>query len=233
MTMEILITALAKGAVGKFAAYPLNTILGYLIDQVTAQEEKLSSFEQKLDQHITNPFRVGQVYLEEARNAPNQARQREHLNRALEAFISVSQVQLPGYPLLPIKAQFYVGVCYDLLSDEKNALRWYNKSFQAADKIYQAHRGMRSGLQSFTNEWGELTGSKTGGEKVLYGALDKVFGGIDWLTDNLLKRKAARDQERMWANFVAIGREVTDFRRYVSELLAARNRNLNRPLLFE
>ena len=70
------------------------------------------------------------VFLEEAKHAPTSAARRENLVEAKRQFIAASQVDLPRYPLLPIKATFYVGVCHDLLHDGPNALRWYEKSHE-------------------------------------------------------------------------------------------------------
>jgi tetratricopeptide (TPR) repeat protein len=216
MTVEDLISALARGAVGKFAPYPLNTILGYLIDQVSTQEEKLSSFELKLDEHITSPFRVGRVYLEEARNAPDRNRQREHLNKALEEFIRASQIRLSGYPLLPIKAQFYVGVCYDLLSDDRNALRWYQKSYQSNERIYQSFPRGRIPHKI------RIAEPKSGVDKALFGAIDLIFNGVEWLDEGLIHRKRSKELDQSLERLKSIGRETAEFRKSLSALLASR-----------
>ena len=66
MSWQKLATALIKGAVGTYAAYPVNVVLGYLIDQVVAQESELARLERKIDELLFNHFRVGRRFLEQA-----------------------------------------------------------------------------------------------------------------------------------------------------------------------
>lgn len=145
MDIEKLIIELAKAGAKELAPFPINTILIWTIEDITKQEKMLSTFEQMLERHVKNmernlitPFKEGKVYLEEAGNALNQEEQKQFIRTARERFVVISQLDLPEYPLLPIKARFYIGVCYDLLSDGQNALRWYLKAHDLAVKTIVA-----------------------------------------------------------------------------------------------
>lgn len=139
MNVEKLFIELAKAGAKEFTPFPFNTILVFLIEDITKQEDMFSHFEKKFERHIRNvekqlttPFKEGKVYLEEAGFASVQEEREKYIRTAREKFITVSQISLPQYPLLPMMACFYVGVCYDLLTDNANALRWYKKSHTLA-----------------------------------------------------------------------------------------------------
>lgn len=140
MAIEKLIVELAKGTAKQYAPFPFNTVLVYLIEEVTQQKKELSSLEKKLGQYMIAPFEIGRVYLEEAKHAPTQSGKRENLAEARKQFITATQVDLQNYPLIPIKSSFYVGVCYDLLNDGKNALRWYEKSHSMVGEAVSHYR---------------------------------------------------------------------------------------------
>lgn len=138
MAIESLFIELAKTSVKELTPFPVSTVLIYLIDELTQQENSLSRLERKLEDHMIAPFKVGKVYLDEARHAPDERTRRENVTAAKREFITVSQVNLPNYPMLPVKTNFYIGVCYDLLSENKSAVRWYEKAHQLiVDMIIQ------------------------------------------------------------------------------------------------
>jgi hypothetical protein len=84
---------------------------------------------------MITPFRTGATYLEEALHASTTRGQRQHINKALDAFITASHLDLPDFPFILIQAQFFVGVCYELLEDRSNAFRWwYEKAYASAIK---------------------------------------------------------------------------------------------------
>lgn len=132
MSIQGLIAELAKWATDEIAPRPLNVVLRYLIDQVVEQGESISRLEKMLGQHITNPFRAGAIYLEEANSAFDEQSQRDNLKKAIDSFIAVAQLDTTDFPLVAVKSQFYIGVCYDLLGERGVAIRWYERSYKSA-----------------------------------------------------------------------------------------------------
>ena len=132
MSTQKLIAELAKWATDEIAPRPLNIVLKYLIDQVVEQGEGINRLEKLLGQHITNPFRAGAIYLEEANSAFDEQSQRDNLKKAIDSFIAVAQLDTTDFPMVAVRSQFYIGVCYDLLGDRGAAIRWYERSYKSA-----------------------------------------------------------------------------------------------------
>lgn len=130
MAARDLLVELAKGGVKKFAPFPVDVFILYFINELTMQGRIMMSLDQKLDQHIVAPFNKGKLLIGEARNATSSQEKKEFIVNARSEFFSAVSIMLPEYPILPVRARVYVGVCYDLLSNPNNALRWYRKAYQ-------------------------------------------------------------------------------------------------------
>lgn len=137
-----LMFVLAKGAGKAAVSHYFPDILPSLSDEMNEQRERLQQIQQelktvgrKLDDHITIPIKTGMEYIEEARYTRDEARKREHIQKARDEFMSVSNLQPSSFPLVPIKARFYVAVCHDLLGEREHALRWYEKSYRLATQV--------------------------------------------------------------------------------------------------
>ncbi len=139
MSTQKLIAELAKWATDEITPRPLNIVLKYLIDQIVEQGKNINQLEKSLGQHITNPFRTGTIYLEEANSAFDEQSQRDNLKKAIDSFIAVAQLDTMDFPIVAVKSQFYIGACYDLLGERGAAIRWYERSYKSAldetDKI--------------------------------------------------------------------------------------------------
>ena len=134
--MKKIVTGLLIDGVKLTTIYPFNTLLVNLIELVAEQEGQMSSLEFKLDQHMTNPFKVGKQLLEEASYATSKEEQQQLIKDSRRAFLEVTELDLPGYRLLPIQACLNVGLCYQLLSERENSIRWYKKAFEQLTKAY-------------------------------------------------------------------------------------------------
>lgn len=146
MRVQKLVAELLKEAVKESLPFPLSTVLNYLVDEVAKDHDtiarlgqKVATLDRKLDQHIIASYKTGLVYLEEAQHAPTRSAEQRYLHDAQKEFIAATQIELPSYPMLPLKAHFYVGVCHDLLADTKNALRWYEKAHKLIVSYIRSH----------------------------------------------------------------------------------------------
>lgn len=151
MTIQALITTLAKETVNKIVPYPSNAILNYLIAQVEEQQKTLEKVAQRQKHHMTVPFRNGLLYLQELKYISDEVRQRENLTKALDAFITISHLPTSDFALVPVMAQFYVGVCYELLLDTNNALRWYKKAYHSTIEYKFNTKNSTEGLLGIRN----------------------------------------------------------------------------------
>lgn len=137
MSIEKLFIELAKGATKEYTPFPINVMLTYLIDAVANQEERVSSLELKLEQHMIQPFYNAHTFLADALNASSKNTREDLVTQARNAFVLAWNTELPEYPFLPIYAAFYAGVCYDLLYESKIALTWYKRAHQKALGLFR------------------------------------------------------------------------------------------------
>ena len=94
-------------------------------------QKNLNEHISTVNKEIQKSFRVGRQYLEEAKHAEKKWQKKSNVKQAKRYFIEASQSDLPSDPLLPAKASAFVGICYDLLEDSKNARRWYSQAHNA------------------------------------------------------------------------------------------------------
>ena len=132
MSMQRLVAELAKWAADEVTPRPLNIVLRYLIDQIVEQGKNINQVEKLVGQHITNPFQNGLIYLEEATSAFDEQSRSENLRKAIDSFIPVARLDPTDFPMVAVKSQFYIGVCYELLGERNAAIRWYERSYNFA-----------------------------------------------------------------------------------------------------
>lgn len=109
-------------------------IAGHLIDSIDTQEKEIDKLKNLVTAQVTNPLRTGKDYLDDAKHAPDLDAQQEYVKKAQDQFRKVSTFtdsELPDTPLLPIESMIWVGVCFDLNADHRNALRWYQKAHES------------------------------------------------------------------------------------------------------
>lgn len=99
-------------------------------------QKELKIIRNNQNEQMINPIKTGLVYMEEASFCyDDKALQNEYIWKAIHEFISVSKMDSLDLPLVPVKASFYVGVCYYLLERKKISQKWFEKSYCKGLKI--------------------------------------------------------------------------------------------------
>jgi hypothetical protein len=148
--------ALARLALKSTTEEPFTTAFDCLLEFVTAQGNATQSMLEQMGAQINeirmNPFLTGQQNLRDAKMLENPELRTERVNQALNAFISASQYTYPSDPLIPLKAAFAAGACYDLRKEGKAALYYYEEVFRGVkklEKIIAESGGRRDKFEAF------------------------------------------------------------------------------------
>lgn len=118
-------------------------ILLSLFDLIIAEQNNIDTKVKKL---IEEPLKSGCDYLKDASEV-SEGRREEWLKLALEKFTTASNIEAS---LDSARAQFYVGVCYDLLNEPQLAINWYEKAYQSAWSTYTSLKNPQYIKDKFT-----------------------------------------------------------------------------------
>ena len=125
----------------------LETLIGTLQEQQNNLE--------KLRRLVGSYYQGGMDYLADAKSIQGERRE-QWIKSALDQFITASHVE---DTLLAANSQFFVGVCYDLLSESPLAREWYERAYTAAYQlIAQSQRRPQEfkQLQQFMNSLSQV-----------------------------------------------------------------------------
>lgn len=76
------------------------------------------------------PYKSGYKFLEDAMNVKSSKLQEDLINDARKAFTQATELEdAPS----SARAAYQVGICYSMLKEPDNALRWYEKAFEISD----------------------------------------------------------------------------------------------------
>lgn len=207
--MKNLVIELTKLAVKTETIEPATTVLNCLIDfvgaQITATQGKIEKVEAKIDDLHKNSFLVGQRNLVDAKKVSDVGLRKDRITKALDAFIQASQYTQISDPLIPLRAKFSAGACYELLVEREAALDYYEEAFREAkafEKVLQEGHdrqdafdtilGLFSSPLDTLDDLIERSGKDYKTQQQLFDILIKSKDELEGFIDNLLTLIVAR-----------------------------------------
>lgn len=139
--MRAFIEILATETV-RYAPFPLGPMFTAFLQGMVFQKNEMARIEKKLDQLLVRDFYVGIDFLEQAKISSNQDRALQHFYEAAKNFMRVANTQVERYPILPIKARGFAGVCYYFLKEHDVAESHFQRAVQGLEREFPEALGL-------------------------------------------------------------------------------------------
>ena len=170
-----------------------HIVLNAFVELLTEEKSNLSG---RLETLLGSYYKGAIDFLVDARYAEQVETRNEAINQARDRFNTASYVEED--PLLKVKSQFYIGVCYDLQNEKDLAKIWYERAYTSASQLAFQLQSPQSGVLTKTLEPLAATWDKLPTEaKPAVGILTTFFvpGGWEVLGGIALYKKYKRSIE--------------------------------------